>query len=698
MAMATPTLRKTLFCLAIFSAAFMSFLIEPLIGKLATPKLGSAAAVWSVILMFFQIALLLGYTLTYGLSKLPEKMQAGIYILLVCTSLFFLRFPTELEWQHINLADPTIGLVLVLFASIGLPVVALYTVSGTIQHYCGISGWRNPYVLFSLSNLACLSSLLAFPFLIEPNFSLSSICSGWIVGSASALALTCLASASVYKMLNKVTRTSNDRPDEAEPTPPAVSQEERQTLSLSSFLICTALSALGCITLISYTAYVTADVAPVPLLWIVPLCIYLSTFIICFKDNTYYNREFFALVSPALWIIEPLLKTNAIANLALVMAVVLCFCMMFHGELALRKPHHKHLTAYYLAIAIGGAVGGIFENFVAPAIFSSNMEIGLLGVCVVALSAFTLFRRCASINKVWVSLTYAGITIVMASVVGLEFYLRFVYSPDTLLLSRNFYGCLKVVKSRFPDASERIVLIHGNTTHGSQFTDEARKDVPTTYYSKTTACGAVFPALRKLHGDKALNVGIIGLGAGTLATYGQNQDKFTFYEIDGRVETIARKYFTYLDRSHAKINVLTGDARKTMEQQPAQAYDLLIIDAFCGDSVPTHLLTREAFQIYCKHLKPDGVMLFHCSNRYLNLPAVIANVADSFSLPGLIIAGKEAIYTVVCRQTSMEAPIIQSAHYINPDLTTQRVSPSKQIGVWTDDYVSLLPVMKYDSK
>lgn len=687
-----PGIKQIIFCLAVFAAAFMSFLIQPLIGKLATAKLGSAAAVWSVILMFFQLALLLGYLITFALSKLAMRMQISVYLGLLCLSLCFVRFPSLTEWQNIDAVNPTMGLLEVLTLSIGIPVTALYTVSGTVQNYCGMSGWRNPYILFSLSNLACLSSLLSYPFFLEPNFTLSSTCNGWVLGYQIAAVSTCIAA--LIMLISPVSSAQAQSQISKEPRSPAAEEQAGSAsaeapITLRQYLICIFFSAMGCVTLIAYTAYLTVDVAPVPLLWILPLCIYLMSFVICFKNSSYYKQTLFSFLAPMLWIMEPMFKWNSAINAALILLTTFSICMICSGELALRKPHHRDLTSFYLAIAFGGALGGIFENFVAPVIFDTNLELGLLGIFIMLNAWSIMLKHASEFKKTWVWSLSLTIMTLLSITLGCIFYFKWFHAPHTIAKFRDFYGCLRLVAD-----TDSTTLVHGTTRHGSQSKDPRKLDEPTLYYARTTACGAIFPALRKARAGGSLNVGLVGMGAGTLACYGEPGDKFCFYEIDPTVEMIARKYFSFLSRSKAKISVLIGDGRKSLERQDRQNYDLLLIDAFSGDSVPTHLLTHEAFELYLKQLKPDAILMFHCSNRYVNLPAVITKIAQSYPLPTMQINSKEASYTIVYRQASMEPLIRACVKEANPKLEIIKSQPQESIGIWSDDYVNLPAALK----
>lgn len=714
--------QRVSFCLTAATAALLAFVLQPLVGKIAAAHLGAVASVWGVCLLFFQLSLLVGYLIAFGVSKLRPGLQFAVYPVLLLLSLVSLRMPTAQHWASVDVHNPVLGLTLVLAVTVGIPCALLYSISGTMQTWCAHAGWRNPYLLYSVSNIASVGGLLAYPLLIEPNLSVAASTKAWMWGYEAVVAFGLLTSLFMLVRLWRKPKNSDDSALSENPSSlvstesaavptvataetstsvePSVAPAETVAVSAETvatpaetfaapsgkdYLVWILFSAMGCVTLIAYSAYLTADIAPVPLLWTLPLCLYLISFIICFASEKFYYRPLFALLAPALWIAEPICRRSLVADAVVTLLIVFCFSIVCTGELARRKPHHNHLTAFYLAIAVGGAIGGVFENIFAPFLFTSNVEPLLLAFFMIGVSwSWALSVKHGKSQKshglrLLTLVLLSTMTFVMISVGWLQ------YGPRKHVVAefRNFYGCLKVI-----DRPGFVELLSGSTVHGVQRKD--RKTEPTLYYSSRSACPLIFPVVRSSAGDAPIKVGVIGLGTGSLATYGQSGDTFDFYELDPKVENVARKYFSFLQDSKAKINIVLGDARKSLEdQKTSPQYDLLVIDAFNGDAVPTHLLTREAFELFLKQVKQGGMLVFHCTNEYLNLSSVIANIAHSLGLTAFEAKSESSTYLLISLDPKVQNELPQLAARYSPLVHFEPATMSDRIGVWSDDFINV---------
>lgn len=452
----------------------------------------------------------------------------------------------------------------------------------------------------------------------------------------------------------------------------------------TAYLWWIGLSALATIILLTYTTFITQDIAPVPFLWILPLCVYLLTFIICFARDTAYNRTFYLYMSPVVWLLAAFSNKYPIFNVVTVLCVIFCFCMVCCGEIIRRKPSPEYLPSFYLAIAFGGVVGGLMINILAPMVFDFYGEKYVVIVIMLALLLHAAHRdHMQFIPNRWMNMAYIAITIYACLL--LDGYLVYSLSHNVIARMRNFYGCLSVVR-----VDDGVVLANGTIVHGSQYSDPKRRLEPTQYFAKGTAIGYLDQMLRRDSGGKPQHYGIVGLGAGTIAAYGQSGDRIRFYEIDPKVEIVARNYFTFVADSPALVDVVIADGRKTLESEEPQQYDMLVIDAFNGDAVPIHLLTLEAMRLYMSHVKPNGVCLLHISNRYLNLAPAIANIAHSLKLHATSLNTDTSRYVAVSRFA------LQPLKLLDAQFARLTVSPAKespQIGLWTDDYSNLFEAL-----
>ena len=556
--------------------------------------------------MFFQSVLLAGYAYADLTTRLGARRQALLHVALLVVSLACLPIIASSGWEPRGEEEPISRILLLLVATIGLPYFLLSTTTPLLQSWY----WRRfrsavPYRLFALSNFASLLALLGFPVLFEPVFDLKQLGWGWSLLFA-LFALLCAGTALLS--MNGFDPVEKD----AAPKPATALPVKDQVLWL-------ALSAMGSVMLLAVTNHVTQNVSSVPFLWVLPLALYLITFILVFDHPRWYLRGalLVALVAllPAMAYYIPSLDLRVAAPLY--MAGMFVACMVCHGELARLKPDPAHLTRFYLMMSLGGALGAVLVAVVAPLVLRGYFELGIALVLLAALFAL----RVRGVAK-WGVLAVLGATIVLV-VRGAGDYTR-----SIRVMERDFYGVVRTADHLSPVPYRS--MYHGAIMHGGQLLGDSFRNTPADYFSPDSGYGRVFTSLREMNPKKPLNVGVIGLGAGVIAAWMKPGDALTFYEISPRVVDIARREFTYLADTPAKTELVMGDGRLSLEREPARGYDVLGIDAFSGDSIPMHLVTREAMALYVKHLKPDGVIVFQATNRYIDLLPVVKRLAAEF--------------------------------------------------------------------
>lgn len=672
-----------LFGATIFASACLLFLVQPLASKLILPWFGGSAAVWIMCLLFFQAGLLLGYSYAHEVAlRLAGRRQALLHSSLLLLSLLTLPILPNARWQPAPGQDPTWLVFGVLATSIGLPYALLSSTTPLLQNwYAGANYGALPYRYFALSNAGSLLALLAYPVLVEPR--LTGHQQAWIWSIAyAAFALLCIATAVFTKPVETKPRAS------ASPIP--------TQLATTPKVLWLLLAACASTLLLTVTNLLTQNIAPMPLLWVVPLSIYLLTFILCFESERWYKRiVFLPLVLPALAglaaTIGPLNNERISIMLPLLTAALFVCCMACHGELARCKPATARLTTFYLSIAAGGALGGLFIALLAPHLFNAMYEYAIVFVSCPVLLLFVAWRnRSHWANSelglpLWVGAA-AG-TLLLAGFVSQEMWRNL---HTALVLKRNFYGAIRV--SDFIDERSRVrELRNGTITHGLQFRSSILRNVPTTYYARESGIGRTWQILAR---SGRLRMGIVGLGAGTLAAYGRAGDTLRFYEINPLIVDIAKNQFTFLSDCPSHIDIVLGDARLSLAREASRQFDILVIDAFSGDAIPVHLLTREAFAIYWRHLKPDGVLAVHISNKYLNLAPVVLLSTKPF--------GKEAWQV---DSDDDDAREVYGATYVlissrpnffnDPALRGEliKIDMPPHLRTWTDDYSNLWQVL-----
>jgi hypothetical protein len=670
-----------LYALTIFASAFLLFLVQPIIAKQILPWFGGSAAVWATCLVFFQFLLLFGYAYTdWTTRKLKPRSQITLHIALLALSLASLPIIPDAAWKPDGDDDPTWRILGLLTATIGLPYFLLSTTGPLVQAWFARTFPAGTvYRLFALSNLGSLLALIAYPFAVEPWITGPRQSYGWTAGYV-LFALLCSGAAlysvryqSRYAGAAAAVAAANDGP----------------APQVRDYLLWLALSAMGSFMLLGVTNHITHDVASVPFLWILPLTLYLVTFILCFEGRGWYQRRIFlgpllVAVGAMAWALHADGGIMDIKEAIPLYAVGLFVCcMFFHGELASLKPAPRYLTSFYLMISLGGALGGFTIGFVAPKFFNSYYEFGIGLVVTLGLAAY-LTRRL----PVFVPLLALGAA-------GFTAYNVYEYvellSRDTRVMVRNFYGTLRVKDAAGEDGEDQVRrLMHGVIMHGEQHLAPGKRALPTTYYGPGAGVGRVIKASL----GAPVRIGVVGLGAGTLAAYGRAGDYFRFYEINPQVVQIARSEFSFLGASGAEIETVLGDARLNLEREPPHAYDILVIDAFSSDSIPVHLITLQAMAVYLKHMKPDGVIAFHVTNRFLQLAPVVKRIADVYQLHTALIVDEaedsdyaKTDWVLVTRnQALLERDDIASAAGVIRDIPG--------LPVWTDDYNNLFRILK----
>jgi SAM-dependent methyltransferase len=667
-----------IYALTIFTSAFLLFLVQPIMAKQILPWFGGSAAVWTTCLVFFQFLLLFGYAYSDWTTRhMKPRHQAILHIALLAVSLLSLPILADPSWKPGGEEEPAWRILGLLAATIGLPYFLLSTTGPLVQAWFARSFPAGTvYRLFALSNFASLIALLCYPFLLEPWVTTVRQSTGWSIGYG-VFAVLC-AAAAIYSLRvgAPAAATVTEEGADGGPKPTA-----------GDFALWLVFSAMGSFMLLAVTNHITHDVASVPFLWILPLTIYLITFILCFEGRGWYRRNIFLVpllagAAAMAWALNGDMSISNIKHaIALFCAGLFVACMFFHGELANMKPAPRYLTSFYLMVSLGGALGGFFVGFVAPRLFPTYYEFGL-GLVVTVLLATYVVRRMP---------LFVPLVVVCAG--GFTAYHVYHYveslSRNALVMKRNFYGTLRVRDTGSGDDAVRR-LMHGVIMHGEQYLSGKRRTEPTSYYGPSSGVGLAIKTL----GTRPLRVAVIGLGTGTLATYGRPGDVYRFYEINPAVVDIARTQFSYLSDSKAKVETVLGDARLTMEREAPQGYDVIAIDAFSSDAIPVHLITREAMAAYLKHLKPDGVIAFHVTNRFLRLSPVVKQLADEQNLRAVLVVDdaeetdfSRTDWVLVTRNEKLVAD-----KEITKAATAIDTIPG--LAVWTDDYNNLFRILK----
>jgi SAM-dependent methyltransferase len=677
-----------LFAVTTSLSAFLLFSVQPLIAKQIVPWFGGTSAVWTLCLVFFQSLLTAGYAYSdLTTRRLTPRRQAVIHLGLLALSLFSLPIVVADRWKPTGGEEPSWRILALLVATIGLPYFLLSTTSPLVQTWFARRFPRGTvYRLFALSNFASLLALMSYPFAIEPWVRTRVQAYVWSVGyvafamlSASALWVSLQSSPGIARPELVEGRDSDNS---------SLILRQAQDERVAKFLWF-ALPAMGSWLLLAVTNHITQNVAAIPFLWLLPLSLYLLTFIICFDHDRWYQRELFVLpmlgllVACAMRLPDSDLDPDIRIAIPLYGAGLFVGCLFCHGELARLKPPARHLTQFYLMMSLGGAFGAIVVGVVAPRIFGGYWELGI-GLTLTALLAVAALRRR------FIVLPLAAFAVAIAC--GYYSYVeRREYRTGAHLLVRNFYGSLRTLDMIPPDVPEASrQLIHGTIIHGQQALEPELKTAPTAYYGPTSGVGRalqtmMFPRRR---------IAMIGLGAGTIAAYGRPGDVIRFYEINPQVVDVARREFSFLSDTAATVEIALGDARLSLASEPSQAFDLLAVDAFSGDAIPVHLLTQEAMTIYLRHLKPDGVMAFHVTNHFLNLAPVVKQLADANGLGSALVA--DTGETDIVFKSDWVLVTRDRAWLQRDDIapSTSAIDDIPGLRMWTDDYNNLFQILQ----
>jgi SAM-dependent methyltransferase len=672
-----------IFALTILVSAFLLFQVEPVMGKIILPWYGGSAAVWTACLLFFQVMLLAGYLYAHALVRyLKPRAQAAVHITLLAASALTLAVYPSASLKPYGTGDPTWSILLLLGRRVGLPFFLLSTTGPLVQAwYARRFAGAMPYWLYALSNAGSMFALLSYPFLFEPVFSTHEQARLWSWGYV-AFAVLCAAAAL------RSPEPWAASPEDCGPEKPGPRQ----------YVFWLALPACASALLLAVTNHMSQNVAAVPLLWVLPLSLYLLSFILCFAGRGWYRRNpFLQLLAVAIGSMayaSDILDVMPIAALAALFSLGLFTCSMAcHGELALLKPQPRYLTHFYLMIAAGGALGGLAVGLVAPRVFNGFYEMPLaLVACAVLILAVLKTDPALAWFRRWTQpapLAATALALALAVFVAISFEESM---SGVRLRVRNFYGEL-TVKDSVPSTALNAVrtLTHGTITHGNQFLNPARRDLPTTYYGPDTGIGL---AIRDQGKGRPVRVGVIGLGAGTLAAYARQGDYYRYYEINPLVLRVARTEFTFLSDCHGKLEVAMGDARLSLEREPSENFDVLAVDAFSGDAIPVHLLTRQAMDLYFRHLRPDGILAVHISNRHLDLQPVVAGEALSTGRRARVVDTEDDDAAGVFGATWVL--VVAPPGDFDNDIraSSNPVSRTRRVRLWTDDYSNLFQILK----
>ena len=675
--------------LTIFLSAFLLFQVQPMIGRYVLPWFGGGPAVWTDCMLFFQTMLLAGYGYAHWLGSRRSRVQCWVHLALLAASLAFLPIaPRAAIWKTTATGDPSGRILLLLAATIGGPYLLLSATTPLLQRWFHLARpQETPWRLYALSNVGSFLALFSYPLVLEPYFRLSTQTWMW---SGMYVVFVGLCGWTAWQMRSAPAAEPRAEPADAGP-------------SVLDFAMWLALSACGSVLLLGTTSQITQEIAVFPFLWIAPLSIYLLTFILTFESDRWYRRGVFAVLAGVLApvtcaVISLSVATSVGKQLAVYLGALFVTCMVCQGELARSRPSPRHLTAFYLTIAAGGALGGVFAALVAPRVFSefSEYPIGLACACILG---FLCWMRSGALAQ-WTGRNFAVRVPLMALMSGgiISAYAAAINQQPGIEARRNFYGILRVVERSDKNGLLRE-LSHGRVQHGFQYLDPDKRSWTTSYYGPHSGVALGIDAL-----PHRRRVAVVGLGAGTLAGWGRESDTYRFYEINPNVEPIARKWFTFLGDSKAHTEVVLGDARIQLERELAAGrahdFDLIAVDAFSGDAIPMHLLTAECAEIYRQRLAPGGIIALHISNRSLDLEPVTRGLARYL--------GWQARMVVVARDLLDEDTGESSSRWVM--LTERREtfanskirdtilgwSNSKEpVITWTDDFASLWPMLRF---
>ena len=673
-------LLRSLYAVTIFLSAFLLFVVEPMAAKQLLPTLGGSSAVWTTCLVFFSVVLLLGYLYAHWISvSFTPARQAVIHILLLTVALLVLGIHTSPSPAAVTY-HPALTVFRVLATVIGLPYLALSATTPLLTGWYAASfEGRSPYRLFALSNLASLLALCSYPLLIEPGLTMNRQTAWW---SGGFLVFSVICGAIAWQGRRRMPVAKQSEVAGKEAAGPAM--VPWFSLALGGGMMLTAV-----------TNHMSANIAAIPLLWLPPLALYLLSFILAFQGawqpiRQWMLRLVLIAVASMAYVMQDIRTQLPIGvSVPLFLMGLFIICLFLHGELYARRPGTDGLTRFYLVAAAGSAAGTLLVGVLAPLVLRANYDLACTLVVVALIALAATWQDGWGLRMVWI----AGVT---AAIVVVSNQVR-QYDDDAVALMRNFYGTLRVRESHLPPQSDTDrQLLNGTIEHGAEWFAPQFRGLPLTYYAENSGLGL---AMRLCCGSGHKRVGVIGLGTGTVAAYGNAGDTIRFYEINPPVERLARHWFTFLHDSPAQIDVVLGDARLSLAAETPQHFNVIVIDAFSGDAIPVHLLTREALALYRRHLQPDGIVAFHVSNQYIDLEPVIAGIARDAGLSAVSVHShgdeQNGLYyadwiLVTSNQSFLAQPeIVNSAFpaHLRAD-----------VRVWTDNYSSVFPLLKWESR
>ena len=736
-----------LFSLTVFISAALLFTMQPMFAKMALPLLGGTPAVWNTCMVFFQAVLLVGYGYAHvAPAALGLRRQAALHLGLLLITLFVLPVAIPEGWSPLTQQSPFLWLLTLLLVALGLPFLVVSTTAPLVQKWFAGTDHplaRDPYFLYAASNVGSLAALLAYPTIIEPNLRLTDQSRLWSLGYVVLTGL--LLGCAVVMSRSRASVMAGSAATGGSSVVATVSSVQADGSAVLRRARWVLLAFLPSSLMLGVTTYLTTDVAPMPLLWVVPLAVYLLTFVLAFGQRTRVSSRRMHRLLPIL--VLPLTLTIAFKTMGplwvlalLHLATFLVISMVCHGELARSRPAAEELTDFFLWVAVGGVLGGLFNALLAPLAFSHPIEYPLVLVAACLLRTTDGIGRAKRVAR-WEFVAPLALAALLAGLIWLVRTLPIVGLPGLLLSAgvpaalcfalrhrpvafglslgalmltmalltgggeyrtlyreRSFFGVWQV---RVHQARNFTVLVNGTTDHGRQSLEPGREQEPLSYFHRSGPIGQVFQAMEGSR--SAVPVGIIGLGTGSLACHGRPGQEFTFYEIDPAVLRIAGnpRYFTYLKACPPAIQVVLGDARRSLTAAPDRHYGLIILDAFSSDAIPSHLLTREALRLYLDKLADSGLLAFHISNRHLDLEPTVGNLAHDAGLVAraqleAAISNEDALrdgrtpshWVVLARRP-------EDLGALRDDPRWRSLPPRPDRRLWTDDFSNMLEVIKW---
>lgn len=735
---------------AIFLSACLLFIMELLYAKMILPFLGGSPSVWITCNVFFQFALLVGYLYAHFIvNKLKANKQVMLHIILLMIPIALLPVAIPQSWQRPSEHNPVLWVLSIMIVTVGFPFTILSTSSPLLQQWFAYTRhkYRNdPYFLYAASNIGSFTGLIGYLLLIEPNLSIAKQNIYWKYGYIFLAVMIALCGAAI--LFTK--RDDASAAEYSDDSSSAIISDKPITLKRKLYWI--ILAFIPSSLMLGLTTHITVDIASVPLLWVIPLGLYLLSYVIAFSKHIYIPQRILIKLLPILVIIQTVvfigLPFKMVSIFIVPMLTFFVAAIVCHRELVLDRPSANHLTLFYLLMSVGGMLGGIFNALLAPVIFNSIAEypIVLVLACVVCIYAGIYRYDKNNIDKVKIvyedSIFIIGISaaaflvlyiirtlrfsfdsyesMLLLAIVGVLIYITSKYpmrfgiilglvlfilntdpmkSENVLYKNRSFFGVIKVEKLPISNLNK---LVHGTTLHGAQFMDPQLRNLPLTYYFRSGPIGDLFNTFSGVNEKE--NIAVVGLGTGCISSYVNVNQNMTFYEIDSSVRDMAMnpKYFTYLTDAKsrgANVDVVIGDARLKIAEAPNAFYDMIVLDAFSSDSIPVHLCTQQALQLYLSKLKPDGILVYHLSNRYLDLLPVIGNMLIAASLESYVFIDDNisedesrmwktrSSWLVSARKQSDFQGLTDNESWIP-------VLYNKDKQIWTDDFSNILSILK----